>query len=268
MSWRAWVHSPLIIRAICSGGAPYVGCMGPFCSGSGPDPGWLSGPASWGGCDLLVGRVRPQSGQLWDPGAPSWCWPACGQIIPGANRLAWSSKMVLSSTSVLMVEQIPKIGGVAQSWTWLMWLSSSSSSNYVCRGSPSCLLSLCEICQDQQVGLTKAPFKTAVYVMGFWAWEILCALFKSRISISYSHLALLYASPSVQFSSVIQLCLTLCDPMDSSTPGLPVHHQLSEFTQTRVHWVSDSIQPSHPLSSPSPPAFNLSQHQGLFINSG
>ena len=60
-----------------------------------------------------------------------------------------------------------------------------------------------------------------------------------------------------------QLCLTLCDPMDCSTPGLPVHHQLLEFTQTHVHRVSDAIQPSHPLSSPSP-ALNLSQHQGLF----
>ena len=69
---------------------------------------------------------------------------------------------------------------------------------------------------------------------------------------------------SVQFSSVPQSCLTLCDPMNRSTPGLPVHHQLQEFTQTHVHWVSDAIQPSHPLSSPSPPAFNLSQHQGLF----
>ena len=56
----------------------------------------------------------------------------------------------------------------------------------------------------------------------------------------------------------------LCDPMDCSTTGLPVHHQLLEFTQTHVHWVSDAIQPSHPLLSPSPPAFNLSQHQGLF----
>ena len=69
---------------------------------------------------------------------------------------------------------------------------------------------------------------------------------------------------SVQFSSVTQLCLTLCDPMNSSTPGLPVHHQLPEFTQTHVHWVRDAIQPSHPLSSPSPPDLNLSQHQGLF----
>ena len=68
----------------------------------------------------------------------------------------------------------------------------------------------------------------------------------------------------LQFSSVAQLCLTLCKPMNCSTPGFPVHHQLPEFTQTHVHCVSNDIQPSHPLSSPSPPAFNLSQHQGLF----
>ena len=69
---------------------------------------------------------------------------------------------------------------------------------------------------------------------------------------------------SVQFNSVAQLYPTLCNPMDYSTLGFPVLHQLLEFTQTHVHWVSDAIQPSHPLSSPSPPAFNLSQHQGLF----
>ena len=68
---------------------------------------------------------------------------------------------------------------------------------------------------------------------------------------------------SVQFSSVAQSCPTLCDPMNRSTPGLPVHHQLPEFTQTQVHRVSDAIQPSHPLSSPSPPAPNPSQHQSL-----
>ena len=65
-------------------------------------------------------------------------------------------------------------------------------------------------------------------------------------------------------SLVAQSCPTLCDLMDCSTPGLPVHHQLPELTQTPVHWVGDAIQPSHPLSFPSPPAFNLSQHQGLF----
>ena len=69
---------------------------------------------------------------------------------------------------------------------------------------------------------------------------------------------------SPQFSSVSQSCPTLCDPMNRSTPGLPVHHQLPEFTQTHVHRVSDAIQPSHPLSSPSSPTFNLSQHQDLF----
>ena len=74
----------------------------------------------------------------------------------------------------------------------------------------------------------------------------------------------LQSEPQVQFSSVAQSCPTLCDPMNRSTPGLPVHHQLPEFTQTHAHRVGDAIQPSHPLSSPSPPAPNPYQHQGLF----
>ena len=74
----------------------------------------------------------------------------------------------------------------------------------------------------------------------------------------------MWCYPSVQFSSVAQLCPTLCNPMDWSTPGLLIHHQLLEFTQIHVRWISDAIQPSHSLSSPSPPALNLSQHQGLF----
>ena len=85
---------------------------------------------------------------------------------------------------------------------------------------------------------------------------ILVFLFLTLFDILQYHL--------VQFSSVAQSCPTLCDPMNCSTPGLPVHHQLLEFTQTHVHRVSDAIQPSHPLSSPSPPAPNRSQHQGLF----
>ena len=71
------------------------------------------------------------------------------------------------------------------------------------------------------------------------------------------------SSISVQFSSVAQSCLTLCDPMDCSMPGLPVHHQLPELVQTHVHWVGDAIQPSHPLLLPFPPTLNLSQHRGL-----
>ena len=71
---------------------------------------------------------------------------------------------------------------------------------------------------------------------------------------------------NMQFSVIsAQSCPTVCNPINHSTPGLPVHQQLPEFTQTHVHWVSDAIQPSHPLSFPSPPALNLSQHQGLLI---
>ena len=81
--------------------------------------------------------------------------------------------------------------------------------------------------------------------------------------------SLILFNKSVQFSSVAQSCPTLCDLINCSMPGLPVHHQLLEFTQTHVHRVSDAIQPSHPLSSPSPPAPNPSQHQGLlqWVNS-
>ena len=81
----------------------------------------------------------------------------------------------------------------------------------------------------------------------------------------WSLLIYMYGSSLVvQFSSVAQSCPTLCNPMNRSTPGLPVHHQHLESTQTHVHWVGDAIQPSHPLSSPSPPALSLSQHWGLF----
>ena len=88
----------------------------------------------------------------------------------------------------------------------------------------------------------------------------------SRVLLYYVALSSVVVCPTndSSVSSVTQLCPTPCDPMNYSTPGLPVHHQLPEFNQTHVHWVSDAIQPSHPLSSPSPPALNLSQHQGLF----
>ena len=89
-----------------------------------------------------------------------------------------------------------------------------------------------------------------------------------QIQLVNSTLKILLISPAsetpVQFSSVAQSFLTLCDPMNRSTTGLPVHHQLLEFTQTHVHRVGDAIQPSHPQSSPSPPAPNPSQHQSLF----
>ena len=97
-------------------------------------------------------------------------------------------------------------------------------------------------------------------------WQLLWWDLSVRISYPLQHSCLqnpMERGASVQFSSVAQSCLTVCDPMNRSTPGLPVHHQLPESTQTHVHWVGDAIQHSYPLSSPSP-AFNLSQHQGLF----
>ena len=87
------------------------------------------------------------------------------------------------------------------------------------------------------------------------------SLVNIHMGYKYSHLFPHSEKYSVQFSSVAQSCLTLCNPMNHSTPGLPVHHQLPEFTQTHVHWVGDAIQPSHLLSSPSPLAPNPSQHQ-------
>ena len=86
----------------------------------------------------------------------------------------------------------------------------------------------------------------------------------NQIDLGLKKYWMLFGFSSVQFSSVTQSCPTLCDPVNRSTPGLPVHHQLPEFTQTHVHRVSDAIKPSHPLSSPSPPAPNPSQHHSLF----
>src|SRR5574337_368129 len=90
------------------------------------------------------------------------------------------------------------------------------------------------------------------------------SFYSCKFSISLNPFLMKSFKKSIQFSSVAQSCPTLCDPMNRSTPGLPVHHQLPELTQTHVHRVSDAIQPSHPLSSLSPPAFSLSRLQGLF----
>ena len=107
--------------------------------------------------------------------------------------------------------------------------------------------------------------KVLRYICGLHSWYILYRYCTTLISdVPNCGFLFIYCAISVQFSSVTQPCPTLCDPMNHNTPGLPVHHQLPEFTQTRVHRVSDAIQPSHPRSSPSPPAPNPSQHQSLF----
>ena len=97
----------------------------------------------------------------------------------------------------------------------------------------------------------------------FWCWPLLPD-WDTNCEVFFHCEVTAPLPPSVQFSSVTQSCLTLCNPMNRSTPSLSVHHQLPEFTQTHIHRVSDAIQPSHPLSSPSPPAPNPSQHQRLF----
>ena len=101
--------------------------------------------------------------------------------------------------------------------------------------------------------------------MGYLFIYLCIFKFVSQCFVVYSACLL---TPSVQFSSVTQSCLTLCEPMGCSLPGFPVLHRLPEFAQTHVHWVGDAIQPSHALSSPAPPAFNLAQHQGLFQRVG
>ena len=104
-----------------------------------------------------------------------------------------------------------------------------------------------------------AVFKSCFFSLTFESFTVMCL----GLNIFVFNLIMTLLM-SVQFGSVAQSCPTLCNPINRNTPGLPVHHQLLEFTQTQVHWFGDAIQPSHPLSSHSPPALNLSQHQGLF----
>ena len=108
------------------------------------------------------------------------------------------------------------------------------------------------------------PYQLLYYSPGHLSPAILDSNYLCTCLIALTSLYCLDLCSSVQFSSVPQLCLTLCEPIDCSMPGLPVHHRLLEFTQAHVHWVRDAIWPSHPLSSPSPLVFNFSQHQGLF----
>ena len=136
------------------------------------------------------------------------------------------------------------------------------------------LLQLCSLQQTTPSvrGLPAFPEPSAcVAVVGSSVFHLVCSLFLFSVKTllrftsasQLSHFQHYYVT-SGQFSSVAQSCRTLCDPMNRSTPGLPVQHQLPEFTQTQIHRVGDAIQPSHPLSSPSPPASNPSQHQSLF----
>ena len=110
------------------------------------------------------------------------------------------------------------------------------------------------------------PMQTGPFYLGWdispeWPFGLDVASFPSSLNLRNKEFMVMFSS--VQFSSVAQLCPTLWNPMNGSTPGLSVHHQLPEFTQTHLHRVGDAIQPSHPLSSTFPSAFDLSQQQGL-----
>ena len=119
-----------------------------------------------------------------------------------------------------------------------------------------------EIEENNRIGKTRDLFKKIRVTKGIFHAKM--GTIKDRNGMDLTEAEDIKKLSSVQFSSVAQSCPTLCDPMNRSTPGLPVHHQLLELTQTHVHRVGDAIQPFHPLSSPSPPAPNPSQHQSLF----
>ena len=131
-----------------------------------------------------------------------------------------------------------------------------------------------EIAQNNSLSISTATSPVKVIIILFYFlhplflfWPFWCFLSRGPKAIFENwscQFCLTTLHWSVQFSSVTQSCPTLCDPMNCSTPGLPVHYQLPEFTKTNVHWVGDAIQPSHPLLSPSLPAPNPSQYQGLF----
>ena len=138
--------------------------------------------------------------------------------------------------------------------------------SYLHPSSPSYVLCLVAqlsptLCDPMDCSLSSCPY-SPVFLLGASSWTEepggLQSIWSQRPRHDWA------TNPSHQLSSVAQSCPTLHDPMDYSTPGLPVHHQLPEFTQTHAHRVSDATQPSHSLSSSSPPAFNLSQHQGVF----
>ena len=161
---------------------------------------------------------------------------------------------------------------VAQSWTQLKQLSRHARSHRV-KAAQSCPTH-CDpipghgILQARILEWVPVPFSDGIFPTQGWnpglphcRWIIYQVIHKGS---PRSHFSSVQFSHSVQFSSVAQSCPTLCDPMNRSMPGLPVHHHLLEFTQTHVHRVGDAIQPSHPLSSPFPLAPNPSQHQSLF----
>ena len=164
-------------------------------------------------------------------------------------------KLELSAMEILVRDSVGAVGPIASSWV-------ANQGHQVCAGATRGLLHWPAECNgycfstDIHVVCPSLPLDILIAIP--LSHNLIPALFLPIL------LFILQFFTTVHFSSVTQSCPTLCDSMNRSTPGLPVHHQYPEPTQTHVHWVSDAIQPSNPLLFPSPPALNLSQHQGLF----
>ena len=144
----------------------------------------------------------------------------------------------------------------------------SSIPHLLPQSSKVCSLYLCLFCclgYRVIITLSKFHIYALIYCISVFLSDLLhsCIIGSCFIHFIRTDSNEFFLISSVQFISVAQSCPTLCNPMDCSMPGFPVHHQLPEFIQIHVHWVSDAIEPSHPLLSPSPPAFNHAQHQGL-----
>ena len=144
---------------------------------------------------------------------------------------------------------------ISFSLSYCSWSSQGKNTEVVCHS----LLQWTMFCQNSPLNWWDLIIYYFVKIFRAYVPEYNWSVFSS-LYIYHLQLVLI----AVQFGSVALSCKTLCDPMDCSTPGFPVHQQLPELTQMPVHWVGDAIQPSHPLSSPSPHVFNLSRYQGLF----
>ena len=196
---------------------------------------------------------------LW-PHGPQHTRIPCPSLSPGA----WSNSCPLSqwghanvSFSVIpfsyYLQSCPAQGSFPMSWLFISG-GQSTRTSALTSGLPMNTQDWFTLGFAGLIPLLSKGFSRVFYNTIAWKHQF----FRAQASLwSNSH-------SSVQFSSVAQLCPTLCDPMDCSTPGHPAHHQLPNFIQTHVHWVRDAKQPSHLLSPTSSPAISLSQHQGLF----